>query len=337
MKRALRLILIGAIVSMLAVGGVSVWALQAKSTDFAFVPRAAQPTLGAVKLEDEKLPPKDAGRVFFTTIGVRHATVWETWLGVGGGGELVPEHAVRPDGESDQERTRLDAEAMDSSQDAATVVGLRALGYPVEVEAVGVQIAGMDASTPIAKDGAELGDLILKAAQRPVTTVASLRTIIADVGADRPVALDVHRNGDVRTINTATIAGANDRPILGIRPAQANTINAPRQVTYAIEGVGGPSAGLAFALQIYSAGKGYANLHGLRVAATGSLSMAGTVRPIGGVAEKAIGARRAGADIFLVPKANAAAARAAGVQDLTIIPVENFTQALRAIAETPRP
>jgi PDZ domain-containing protein len=226
---------------------------------------------------------------------------------------------------------------MDSSQDAATVVGLRALGYPVEVEAAGVQIAGMDASTPIAKDGAELGDLILKAAQRPVTTVASLRTIIGDVGADRPVALDVHRNGDVRTINTATIAGANDRPILGIRPAQANTINAPRQVTYAIEGVGGPSAGLAFALQIYSAGKGYANLHGLRVAATGSLSMAGTVRPIGGVAEKAIGARRAGADIFLVPKANAAAARAAGVQDLTIIPVENFTQALRAIAETPRP
>ena len=337
MKRVLRLILVGAIISMLAVSGVSVWALQAESADFAFVPRAAQPTLGAVKLEDEKLPPKDAGRVFFTTIGVRHATVWETWFGVGGGGELVPEHAVRPDGESDQERTRLDAEAMDSSQDAATVVGLRALGYPVEVEAVGVQIAGMDASTPIAKDGAELGDLILKAAQRPVTTVASLRTIIADVGADRPVALDVHRNGDVRTIDTATIAGTNGRPVLGIRPAQANTINAPRQVTYAIEGVGGPSAGLAFALQIYSAGKGYANLHGLRVAATGSLSMAGTVGPIGGVAEKAIGARRAGADIFLVPKANAAAARAAGVQDLTIIPVENFTQALRAIAETPRP
>lgn len=337
MTRALRLILFGAIVSMLAIGGVSVWALQAESSDFAFVPRAAQPTLGAVKLEGEQLPPKDAGRVFFTTIGVRHASVWETWFGVGGGGEVVPEHAVRPDGESDQERTRLDAEAMDSSQDAATVVGLRALGYPVEVEAVGVQIAGMDASAPIAKDGAELGDLILEAAQRPVTTIESLRTILTEVGADRPVELDVHRDGDVRTIDTATIAGAENRAILGILPDQANTIDAPRKVTYAIEGVGGPSAGLAFALQIYSAGKGYANLNGLRVAATGSLSMAGTVGPIGGVAEKAIGARRVGADIFLVPKANAAAARAANVQGLTIIPVENFTDALRAIAEAPRP
>jgi PDZ domain-containing protein len=337
MTRALRLILFGAVLSMLAVGGVSIWALQAQSSDFAFVPRAAQPTLGAVKLEGEQLPPKDAGRVFFTTIGVRHASVWETWFGVSGGGEVVPEHAVRPDGESDQERTRLDDEAMDSSQDAATVVGLRALGYPVEVEAVGVQIAGMAASAPIAKDGAELGDLILEAAQRPVTTIESLRTIIADVGADRPVALDVHRDGDVQTIDTATITGADDRAILGITPGQANRINAPRQVTYTIEGVGGPSAGLAFALQIYSAGKDYANLKGLRVAATGSISMAGTVRPIGGVAEKAIGARRAGADIFLVPTANAAAAQAANVQGLKIIPVENFTQALRAIAETPRP
>jgi PDZ domain-containing protein len=65
--------------------------------------------------------------------------------------------------------------------------------------------------------------------------------------------------------------------------------------------------------------------------------MTGTVGPIGGIAEKAIGARRAGADVFLVPKRNAAEARAAGVKDLEIIPVENFTDALRELATIPNP
>ena len=108
-------------------------------------------------------------------------------------------------------------------------------------------------------------------------------------------------------------------------------------MTYSVEGIGGPSAGLAFALQIYSAGKGYANLHGRRVAATGTLSMVGTVGAIGGVGEKAIGARRAGAELFLVPEKNAAEARAARVKGLTIVPVETFTDALRALAATPQP
>lgn len=337
MTRALRSILILAIVAIVALGAVALWALQATSDDFAFVPRAAQPTLGAVKLQDEKPPAPGAGRLYFTTVGVRHATVWETWFGVGDGGQLVPEHAVQPKGESDEERARLDTEAMSSSQDAAEVVGLRALGYRVTVTPTGVLIAGIDPGAPIADDGGELGDLILKAETTRITTIDSLRTVLAGIGADRPVTLGVHRDGKLLTIGTETIKGRGGKPILGILPQQASTITAPRKVTYAVEGIGGPSAGLAFALQIYSAGKDYANLHGLRVAATGTLSMTGTVGAIGGVGEKAIGARRAGATVFLVPKDNAAEARAAHVRDLRIVPVENFTDAVRALAAIPQP
>lgn len=336
MSRALRTTLFAALLALVALGAVALWAVQSQSSDFAFVPRAAQPTLGAVKLAGEKPPPPGSGRVYFTTVGVRHATVWETWFGVGDGGHLVPEHAVQPPGETDEERARLDSEAMGSSQNAAEVVGLRALGYDVTVTPTGVQIVGIDPDAPLAEDGGQLGDLILRAQTRPVTTIASLRAAVTAVGAKRPIELGVHRDGQMLTLNTETVRSPQGKAVLGILPEQASRIDAPREVTFAVEGVGGPSAGLAFALQIYSAGKGYANLQGRRVAATGTLSMTGTVGPIGGVGEKAIGARRAGAEVFLVPKRNAEEARAAGVKDLEIIPVGNFSDALRALAAMPR-
>ena len=336
MSRALRRTLVAAVLAFVVLGAVGLWALQAQSSDFAFVPRAAQPTLGAVKLEGEKPPPPGSGRVYFTTVGVRHATIWETWFGVDGG-HLVPEHAVQPPGESDEERARLDSEAMGSSQNSAEVVGLRALGYAVTVTPTGVQIMGIDPGAPLAEDGGQLGDLILRAQTKRVTTIESLRQILATAGAKRPVSLGLHRDGKLLTVETETIASPSGKPILGILPEQASRIESTREVRYTVEGVGGPSAGLAFALQIYSAGKGYANLHGRRVAATGTLSMTGTVGPIGGIAEKAIGARRAGAEVFLVPKRNAEEARAAGVKDLEIIPVGNFSDALRALAAMPKP
>ncbi|MGI9116155.1 MAG: S16 family serine protease [Gaiellales bacterium] len=335
MTRAFRTCLVLAAVLALALGGTALWAQQAGSGDFAFVPRAAQPALGAVELQGEQDPPRGAGRVFFTTVGVRHATVWETWFGVGDGGQLVPEHAVQPQGETDRQRTELDTMAMSSSQDAAEVVGLRALGYRVTVTPAGVQILGMEPDAPIVHSGAALGDLILSADGAPVRSIDALRSRLRAIGAGRPFPLGLHRDGKLRSVSTKAITAPDGSVILGILPGQAHRIDAPRTVTFHVEGVGGPSAGLAFALQIYSAGKAYANLRGNRVAATGTLTMTGTVGAIGGVGEKAIGARRAGADVFLVPADNAAEARAARVPDLRIVPVGNFADALRAVAALP--
>lgn len=332
MTRALRSLLLLGLVGLAAVGGVLLWASQAGSDDFAFVPQAAQPAIGVVELDGAPDPPAGAGRVYFTTVGVRHATVWETWFGVDGGA-LVPEHAVQPDGESDEERARMDTLAMDDSQQNAEVVALRALGYQVAVRPAGVIIAGLDREAPIASSGARLGDVILSVDRGATRAIDDLRTAVRRAGVDATVDLGLHRDGKLLTVAARTIASEQSgKAILGILPAQAHAVVAPRTVTYSVDGVGGPSAGLAFALQIYSAGKGYANLHGLRVAATGTLSMVGTVGPIGGVGEKAVGARRAGATVFLVPRANAAEARAAQVRGLRIIPVESFSDALRALA-----
>lgn len=335
--RALRTLLIAGLIGLLVLGGVAVWSLQADSEDFAFVPRAAQPAIGVVELEGAAPPPAGAGKVYFTTVGVRRATVWETWFGVDGG-QLVPEHAVQPHGETDEERSRMDTLAMDDSQQAAEVVALRALGYRVQVRPAGIVIGGIDRTAPIASSGARLGDVIMAVDGRRTVETEALREAIGRVGVDAGVDLGLHRGEEMLTVATRTIRSERTgKPILGILPVQAHAVDAPRTVTYSVKGIGGPSAGLAFALQIYSAGRGYENLKGRKVAATGSLNMTGTVGPIGGVMEKAIGAKRAGAEILLVPWANADEARAAKVEGLRIIPVQNFTDAVRAIVVADEP
>ena len=94
--------------------------------------------------------------------------------------------------------------------------------------------------------------------------------------------------------------------------------------------IGGPSAGLAFALDIVDE-LGEDIDRGRKIVATGELTIDGEVLPIGGVKQKAIGAHEADADIFLVPDANYEDARKA-VDDLEIIPVSTFDEALSVLA-----
>jgi PDZ domain-containing protein len=94
--------------------------------------------------------------------------------------------------------------------------------------------------------------------------------------------------------------------------------------------VGGPSAGLPFALDVLQE-LGTDVDHGLRVVATGEIELDGSVGPIGGVKQKTYGARRAGADVFLVPAGDNAAEARRYAGNLRIIPVKSFQQALSAL------
>jgi PDZ domain-containing protein len=105
----------------------------------------------------------------------------------------------------------------------------------------------------------------------------------------------------------------------------------PLQVDIDLGRVGGPSAGLAFALDIIDE-LGPTDIdHGERVVATGELDLDGNVHEIGGIKQKTIGARDADADVFLVPDANAAAARKYA-DGLRIVAVSDLDEALHALA-----
>jgi PDZ domain-containing protein len=149
------------------------------------------------------------------------------------------------------------------------------------------------------------------------------------------VRITFNRGGRQRTLALRTVASQSKPgvPVIGVLIAQAAAIKLPIGVTINAGNVGGPSAGLAFALELTDK-LGRDIDRGRRVAATGELALDGRVEPIGGVKQKVIGARHAGIEIMLVPAGDNAneAKRYAGT--MKIIPVTSFQQALRALTTT---
>nr|WP_206345704.1 S16 family serine protease [Streptomyces thermoviolaceus] len=107
------------------------------------------------------------------------------------------------------------------------------------------------------------------------------------------------------------------------------------KVSLKLADVGGPSAGLLFSLGIIDKLRGDGNggdLSGGRtVAGTGTISPDGTVGPVGGVSLKTQAARRDGATVFLVPRAECAEARAELPEGLRLIPVTTLKGAVGAL------
>jgi PDZ domain-containing protein len=170
-----------------------------------------------------------------------------------------------------------------------------------------------------------------------VRTTADLRRAVGTVEPGDPVLVRVRRDGRVRDVTVTTVRAPDDprRPIIGIRVAQAATIRLPVQVDIDLGDVGGPSAGLPFALDVLQE-LGRDIDRGHKVAATGELELDGSVAPIGGMKQKVLGVREAGADVFLVPAGDNAEVAKRYAGNLRVIPVENFQQALRALATLPR-
>ena len=172
---------------------------------------------------------------------------------------------------------------------------------------------------------------------KPVKTPDDLRRLIALHEPGDTVRLRVRAGGATRVVEVGTVESEAEpgRPIVGIQVEQFANIKLPIGVEIDLGNVGGPSAGLAFALDVVEEVRGNID-RGLRVAVTGELELDGGVAPIGGIKQKVIGARRSGADVFIVPAGDNAVEARRHAGDLRIIPVESFEQALRALATLPR-
>jgi len=135
----------------------------------------------------------------------------------------------------------------------------------------------------------------------------------------------------LHTVRSDDSPQARPRAVVGVLLGQATQIRLPIKVKIDLAGVGGPSAGLAFALDVLEElGRNVDRGH--RIAATGEIHLDGSVGPIGGIKQKTIGARRAGVDAFLVPAGENAREARKYADGLRIIPVKSFQQALRALA-----
>ena len=151
------------------------------------------------------------------------------------------------------------------------------------------------------------------------------------------VRLNVERGKQRFSFKIKTIADNQNptRAIIGFIPFEVLHVQLPFRIRFNLQDVGGPSAGLAFALEVLEQ-RGRDVDHGLKLAATGEIQLDGTITRIGGVKQKTIGAREAHVDAFLVPAGDNAAEARKHAAGLRIIPVKTFPQALRALATLPQ-
>jgi Lon-like protease len=304
------------------------------SGDFLEVPDEAHPLQGLVKVSDSK-EDADGGGIYYLDVLIRRASLLESLVPAlrPDGADLVPREALLEPGISEKERFKLELADMKLSQVKASTVALRALGYRLQPRLGGLRIVAVTSGSH-ARGILKPGDVIVVADGRPVQDRDDLRAVLARHKVGDIVRLGIRRKGKQLTLAIRTTSDRTDpnRPLIGVLPIQALNVRFPFNIKFDLGKVGGPSAGLAFALELLEQ-RGRDVDHGLKVAATGELQLDGTVTRIGGVKQKTFGAREADVDVFLVPvdgdNARDAKRYAGG---LRIVPVENFQQALQALA-----
>jgi PDZ domain-containing protein len=305
------------------------------SDRYIFLPDVAHPVapLVTVPASAEAHGPRPGG-VYFVDVILRKASLFERFFpGIHDGAALVPSQAVIPPGGNDKERRQLDLAEMSRSQQIASAVALRALGKKVTAEPTGALVDAVDPKAPADRQ-IDPGDRIVAVAGRRVRTPADLRRLIESRRPGAKLRLTLEDAKGRRQETVETTKAPDGRTVLGVLVEQSVDVKLPLSVKIDAGNVGGPSAGLAFALEIMEKlGRNVDRGH--RIAATGELALDGSVLPVGGLEQKTIGARRAKVDLFLVPAGDNARDARRYADGLRIVPVKSFRQALSELAKLP--
>jgi Lon-like protease len=241
------------------------------------------------------------------------------------GAQLVPENEVNPEGLSERERRHQSLQEMSSSQQIAIAVALRRLGHAVPSR--GAEVVSVRDGWP-ADGKLEPGDVIVAAKGEKVTSPDTLRELLRTHRPGDPVTITIDRKETRRALEVGTRQAEGERRALMGVTVQPE-LEFPVDVKIDAGDVGGPSAGLAFALDVVDE-LGRDVDGGRTIAVTGTLGLDGRVFAVGGIAQKTLGAREVDADLFIVPEENAAEARR-HADGLEIVPVSSFREALRAL------
>jgi PDZ domain-containing protein len=207
---------------------------------------------------------------------------------------VVPQRELFAPGQSQKQAQQAELAQMSGSQQVATAAALYQLGIPYKVEVAGT-LKGLPAYGVLRP-----GDVVTAVDGTPVTSIPRLTSLITAHQAGTPVRLTISRHGTTRQVRIRT-AEDHGKPAVGtyVQPA-----GFPFSVKINVGDIGGPSAGMMFALGIIDKLTGDNLAGGTFIAGTGTIGPDGTVGPIGGIQEKMVAARDKGATVFLAPAAN---------------------------------
>ncbi|MEU4426109.1 PDZ domain-containing protein [Actinoplanes sp. NPDC024001] len=277
------------------------------------------------------------GQLRLTTVNVQSQVelVWAIRGWLSGEEAVVPRELIYPPDQSEKQVQEQNAQEWKQSQTSAETVALRELGYPVLTYVFEVTPGG-------AADGAlRAEDVITAIDGTAITRPAQVTELVRAKPAGSTLTVAYERGGKAGSARITTKAASDDdTPRLGIeiRTKQPN----PFDIEIDLDKIGGPSAGLMFSLGIIDKLKPEDLTGGKIIAGTGTIDDDGNVGAIGGIPQKLVGAKEAGAQLFLVPKDNCAEALRNAVPGLPMAEVATVDDALTALETftaggTPKP
>jgi PDZ domain-containing protein len=271
-----------------------------------------------------------SGALQLTTVSVQdHLTLFEALEGwISPNDAVLPREVVFQPNQSDQQNQQENQQEMSQSQDSAATAALTYLGYKGTTRIlVGAVTKGAPADGKL-----KAGDRLVSVDGAKVTGADSLRKLISSRKAGQQVTIGYVRDGAAGSATLTTVAApdATKRAIIGVTPSERTDF--PIKVDIKLRDVGGPSAGLMFALGIVDK-LGDTDLTGGRnVAGTGEITADGTVGAIGGIAQKMRGAKAEGATVFLAPADNCDEAKKTKPSGITLVKVSTLRGAIDALA-----
>jgi PDZ domain-containing protein len=240
---------------------------------------------------------------------------------------VIPLDEVYPEGVTVEQSTTQSNIDMANSQKQAVAAALTELGYTFDTV---LSVVDIQEGTPA--DGLlEAGDTIQSVNGETFRDVKELQAAVAENGVESPATIQILRDGVEASVEAVPQLSSGDNPVPILGVAVGNDYEFPIDVQIQLENVGGPSAGMMFALGIIDKLTPGALNGGENVAGTGTITATGEVGPIGGVRQKLYGASNAGADWFLSPADNCAEVIGHVPDGLTVFSIATLDDAMAAL------
>ena len=280
------------------------------------------------------------GNLYQLTVRRDEANVFVyLWSLVNPSYDLYPKELILPDGVTPQELSEISIQNMRTSENVAIAVALKNIGYEIETKGEGVAVVGLLDDSPV-KNKLKKGDLLNSINNVQIFSATEFISTLRTYSIGETVSIGLIRVVDGVSeqlfIETTLIEHVEYKgePMVGFL---ATTVNERFDFPFAIDiktgNVGGPSAGLMMALNVYNNLIPEDITNSMVVAGTGTIEIDGSVGPVGGIKQKIIAAKRAGAELILVPVANFEEAKPFEDDKTAIVAVDSFDEALLVISQ----
>lgn len=342
MRRLLLVLLLLASLTLVARGVLPCSALQFQPSCYAALyPGPTADTLDIVDIADAQTFPT-TGDLLLTTVAVEGDLDLREWIStaVSDRIEQVPREAILGSDSDAEDVARENVVLMESSQTDATIAGLLALDFDVDQMPDGARVAEIAQTTAFPEGDLSVGDVITAIDGSALASAQEAVDLLRERAPGDLVRFSIDRDGAQREVEVTLIASPEDaaRPFLGV--FLSDHLELPVDVRIDAGSIGGPSAGLMFALGIVDLLQADDLTGGRIVAGTGTIDRMGNIGPVGGIRQKVLGATEpvgdaAAATVFLAPAgANFDEASAAPVtEDVLLVPVATLDEAIAALRD----